>query len=218
MVFAKTEATTRTCLLTVPLEESTSCEPFVGICVCVLLLTRDLALTRYQETKGNAKSNLLSGKESNKSVSDTQQIRSHWIGNLTVNVIYDEVKLKESSIPAQLRGQLFLSEKDESKFEPIVFPHLFWNLKNEAISLEEETESVPFTVSFAPYSFWKFSMLVQFDDSMSMHESFGNNPDDIKEMIRDANPILLAITFVVSLLHSVFDFLAFKNGMCGKDE
>lgn len=28
----------------------------------------------------------------------------------------------------------------------------------------------------------------------------------------EGNPYLLAITMVVSLLHSVFDFLAFKNG------
>lgn len=28
----------------------------------------------------------------------------------------------------------------------------------------------------------------------------------------EGNPYLLGITMVVSLLHSVFDFLAFKNG------
>lgn len=35
--------------------------------------------------------------------------------------------------------------------------------------------------------------------------------DDIKYMLRDTNPILVGITIVVSLLHSLFDFLAFKN-------
>ena len=30
-------------------------------------------------------------------------------------------------------------------------------------------------------------------------------------MLLETNPILLTITFIVSLLHSIFDFLAFKN-------
>jgi hypothetical protein len=42
----------------------------------------------------------------------------------------------------------------------------------------------------------------------------GGNPaesDIIKGMFTDTNPVLLAVTFIVSLLHSVFDMLAFKN-------
>ena len=35
--------------------------------------------------------------------------------------------------------------------------------------------------------------------------------DMIKEMLLDTNPWLLGLTFVVSLLHSFFDMLAFKN-------
>lgn len=36
--------------------------------------------------------------------------------------------------------------------------------------------------------------------------------DEIKRMLRETNPILLGVTFTVSILHSVFEFLAFKNG------
>jgi len=35
--------------------------------------------------------------------------------------------------------------------------------------------------------------------------------DEFKRMLVETNPYLLGITFVVSILHSVFDFLAFKN-------
>jgi hypothetical protein len=31
-------------------------------------------------------------------------------------------------------------------------------------------------------------------------------------MLVETNPWLLVLTFAVSILHSVFDFLAFKNG------
>jgi len=32
-------------------------------------------------------------------------------------------------------------------------------------------------------------------------------------MLRETNPILLGVTFTVSIVHSIFDFLAFSNGM-----
>lgn len=36
--------------------------------------------------------------------------------------------------------------------------------------------------------------------------------DSVKKMLSDTNPYLLGLTFAVSMLHMVFDFLAFKNG------
>lgn len=36
--------------------------------------------------------------------------------------------------------------------------------------------------------------------------------DEVKRMLKETNPILLSVTFTVSILHSVFEFLAFKNG------
>ena len=36
--------------------------------------------------------------------------------------------------------------------------------------------------------------------------------DALKEAILETNPYLLGLTFVVSILHSIFEFLAFKNG------
>ena len=48
-----------------------------------------------------------------------------------------------------------------------------------------------------------------------MQQSWGamgeGESDELKRVLLEGNPIYLAITFVVSLLHSVFDFFAFKN-------
>lgn len=35
--------------------------------------------------------------------------------------------------------------------------------------------------------------------------------DEVKRIFLEGNPYLLAITMAVSMLHTVFDFLAFKN-------
>ena len=36
--------------------------------------------------------------------------------------------------------------------------------------------------------------------------------DEIKRMFSETSPILLGVTMIVSILHSLFEFLAFKNG------
>ena len=36
--------------------------------------------------------------------------------------------------------------------------------------------------------------------------------DSLKEAMLDTNPYLLGMTFIVSVVHSIFEFLAFKNG------
>ena len=36
--------------------------------------------------------------------------------------------------------------------------------------------------------------------------------DALKQTLLDTNPYLLALTICVSIVHSVFEFLAFKNG------
>lgn len=66
---------------------------------------------------------------------------------------------------------------------------------------------------------WKFNMYAMFDESLKQQ---ANNPlggmsasemDELKRMLLETNPVLLATTAAVSLLHSAFEFLAFKNGM-----
>jgi hypothetical protein len=47
-------------------------------------------------------------------------------------------------------------------------------------------------------------------------EGFADEDDDdqdsLKEALLETSPYLLALTILVSILHSVFELLAFKNG------
>lgn len=43
-------------------------------------------------------------------------------------------------------------------------------------------------------------------------DGMDEDQDSLKEAMLDTNPYLLGITFIVSIVHSVFEFLAFKNG------
>ncbi len=47
---------------------------------------------------------------------------------------------------------------------------------------------------------------------MMGEEEDEQDQDSIKEAFLETNIYLLVLTFVVSIVHSVFEFLAFKNG------
>ncbi|RLM65051.1 hypothetical protein C2845_PM16G08420 [Panicum miliaceum] len=53
------------------------------------------------------------------------------------------------------------------------------------------------------------------EQSFQVHRSYGSmlegEADELKRVFLEGNPYLLGLTMVVSLLHSLFDFLAFKN-------
>ena len=45
------------------------------------------------------------------------------------------------------------------------------------------------------------------------HEEEEEDNDSLKEALLETSPYLLGLTIFVSILHSVFELLAFKNGM-----
>lgn len=57
----------------------------------------------------------------------------------------------------------------------------------------------------------KWSNLDIFGDTFS-HEDEEEDQDSLKEALLETSPYLLGITIFVSILHSVFELLAFKNG------
>lgn len=59
----------------------------------------------------------------------------------------------------------------------------------------------------------RYSLFV-FSFPLLLQESWGgsteSDTEEFKRMLQETNPWLLALTVVVSILHSVFDFLAFR--------
>jgi hypothetical protein len=74
------------------------------------------------------------------------------------------------------------------------------------------------TIHFAPLSLAKFQIYALLDEAMKQQQSgpmgstTASEMDEVKRMFLETNPILLGTTIFVSILHSLFEFLAFKNG------
>lgn len=95
---------------------------------------------------------------------------------------------------------------------PTLFPNDFWLLKDHMHPLNETLNEVHLHVRLYHQSWFKFQMLAALGDSFDKQASAtGSEIDMFKTMLLETNPWFLALTIIVSILHSVFEFLAFSS-------
>ncbi|CDW98710.1 hypothetical protein [Sporisorium scitamineum] len=102
---------------------------------------------------------------------------------------------------------------------PIIFPNDFWLLKEHMHPINDTVAELPLHVHLYHQSWFKFQMLAALSDSFDKQatgggaagSATGSEIDMIKTMLLETNPWFLALTIVVSILHSVFEFLAFSS-------
>ncbi len=126
----------------------------------------------------------------------------------------------KKSIPASIRNHLVWyndteTETETSLYYPIVYNSEFWITKSSLIEVNDTLQTSNIEVKFEDISFMKWSFMAQMEETWHKQEKYGDEDDAGTDMLRtmlmETNPILLAVTAIVSLLHTIFDILAFKN-------
>ena len=177
-------------------------------------------LTRYQlKRKVIKKKKLVGAADQEAQESDVienpkeRPIVSYWWKNLTINTV-----AMDTPIPSQQPSQVakFIElDQHKSGYLPIMTTNDFWMLQDDLQPINSTVNELDLFVEYSPISFWKFQLYTQFQESLRVQtEVMGQDPgeqDQVKRMFLETNPWLLATTIAVSLLHSLFDFLAFKN-------
>jgi len=142
------------------------------------------------------------------------EIISYWSSNITFGLVLDHTQFKPGGMPHQVEESLTIHES--GAYFPYLFKNDFWVMTEDLFPINETVTSLDLHLSYEPISLFKWQMFSQLDKSFQTQSEYGlndANPDEFKRMLRDTNPFLLGLTFAVTLLHSVFDFLAFKNGI-----
>ncbi|KAG6868756.1 hypothetical protein C0993_011025 [Termitomyces sp. T159_Od127] len=130
----------------------------------------------------------------------------------------EEVKV---SLPLPILEHLHLTpERDETAtkgfYKPIIFPNEFWHLREYYIEINSTTPSLPIQITFQPMSYFKFQMFASltsgFKEAVKQQGAgAGAEFDELKRMLIETNPWFLALTGFVSILHVVFEMLAFSS-------
>ena len=123
------------------------------------------------------------------------------------------------------------------QYKPILWLNDYWNLNRDYQPINSTTPLLNLTLTFQPLSMFKWQMYsaqtmrnrseeyhMNTEQNMKFEKNrfnmlsglMGEEEDDqdqdsVKEAFLETNIYLLVCTFVISIVHSVFEFLAFKN-------
>ncbi|GAB1601993.1 cleft lip and palate transmembrane protein 1-like protein [Argonauta hians] len=156
--------------------------------------------------------NLLTDQTLNVSVDVDKDPVSHWRSKLTVNVAQDEISLTRMAIPGELYRYIKFSP--EGFYLPILFIDELSNRLSDLQIINSSTRVMSLSINYAPISLGKLRLWSSMMESMKSMKALGlkeKDIDELKGVFTDTSLTLLLLTFAVSSLHLLFDFLAFKN-------
>uniref|UniRef100_A0A1I7X2U2 Cleft lip and palate associated transmembrane protein 1 n=1 Tax=Heterorhabditis bacteriophora TaxID=37862 RepID=A0A1I7X2U2_HETBA len=180
-------------------------------------------LNTFKKKHYKKTANLLTGKSEQsdedlkKAEQMTFEVLNFWHPNITINLVDDQTQWTKGSLPSPL-DEAIKFDSVGGFYMPILFFNNYWNLGSEYIPINETVKEINLTISYQPLSLFKYQLYASQQmrskwSSMLGGDSFeeDDDQDTIKQALLETNPILLAVTVIVSLLHTVFEFLAFKN-------
>ncbi|KAJ8765303.1 hypothetical protein K2173_012000 [Erythroxylum novogranatense] len=139
---------------------------------------------------------------------------SYWKPNVTINLVDDFTRYAIDGVPANIAPYINV-EPNTGNYFPTVFFNEFWLLRDKLIPINATVSELPINLEVSPISMTKWQLFLQIDQSLQIQRSYGSmvdgEADELKRVFLEGNPYLLGITMIVSIFHSVFDFLAFKN-------
>lgn len=181
-------------------------------------------LNKFMKRKYKKTANLLTGEteqseeDQKKAEEGLTEILSHWHPNITVNVVYDYTPWVPGQVPPPL-DEFVEFTPSMTQYKPILWLNDYWNLNRDYQPINSTTPSLNLTLIFQPLSMFKWQMYSaqalrnRFNvlGNLMGEEEEDQDQDSIKEAFLETNIYLLVLTFVISIVHSVFEFLAFKN-------
>ncbi|CAG0880629.1 unnamed protein product [Darwinula stevensoni] len=182
-------------------------------------------LNKFKKRRFRKTQNLLTGEtaaspeEVKKAEESTVEIISHWHPNLTVNIVNDYTAWTMGAVPPPLDEYVEFTSGG-AHYKPIVFFNTYWNLLREYQPINETAKILELHLTYQPISLFKWQMYSAqnmrsrwtsgfLGDSLAEEED--EDQDSLKEALLETSPYLLGLTFAISILHTIFEFLAFKN-------
>merc|ERR1719391_1272224 len=126
----------------------------------------------------------------------------------------DSVKLPRKEIPGEIYPLVRLRSDDKNKYLPIVWVDELSQRLHDQVRVNSTDTEGDVEILFRPISWGKLRIFLTFSSSLHSMKGLGfteKDTDEVKGIFADSNMALLAVTFVVSTVHLLFDFLAFKN-------
>ncbi|KAH8068776.1 apoptotic process [Aureococcus anophagefferens] len=180
---------------------------------------RTAALTKFHKPPKNQTGRSLLSNETvdaapAANASDARPIL-YWKPTLVVRAVSLPESFPRGNIPDQISRLLTFDKSGD--FLPPVHVDEFWLLHKSLVPVNDTLDRVTLTASLDVEGLMKWQIKKSMEQQWASQRAMGlqsdGESDVIREMLSDTEPWLLALTCLVSMLHMVFEGLAFKNNV-----
>ena len=176
--------------------------------------------------------NLLSGFNETEivEVDNTPKFASYYHPNFTMAFIPDSGTQQYTTMHPAVRQHVQLEAtgaRDTSGqngwYYPILFVNTFWQLRDHMTELNSTVKELPIHITLTNMNNWKMAIYASIDEGMKQNQKQaasggpmpaggdGSEFEEFKRVLVDTNIYLLSTTAIVSVLHMIFEMLAFKS-------
>lgn len=156
---------------------------------------------------------------------EVMPIITHWHPNLTLAMVKQDPGsgYPIGKLPPPVLQWVHVAEDDDGEIlmvddshiaanYPIIFANDFWHLREHMQPINDSRSTLPLHINLYTASFFKFQILAAMTDSFEKQPGMASGEIDmIKQTLLETAPWYLVLTIAVSILHSVFEFLAFSS-------
>lgn len=179
-------------------------------------------LNKFKKLRFKKTQNLLTGEttltpeEIMKAETLQTEVVSHWHPNITINLVTDQSTFMQGTVMPPFNDYIEFTPGGEH-YRPVVFFNEYWNLLRDYQAINETSLTLDLNLVYQPLSLFRWQLYLtqtrenKWTSGWFQDEAEDEDQDSVKEALLDTSPYLLGLTIVVSILHSVFELLAFKN-------
>ncbi|CAM9203366.1 unnamed protein product, partial [Discosporangium mesarthrocarpum] len=142
---------------------------------------------------------------------------NYWKPTITINPVDFFSAFQRNHIPPNFEGHITF-HMPTGNYNPVVYVNEFWTQKKHLMPINDTLETLPVKLQWEPLSFFKWQARLitylvqkQWAKQQSMGLAADGEEDSFRELLSETSPIILVLTMVISLLHTLFSALAFKN-------
>jgi hypothetical protein len=157
-------------------------------------------------------------------------IISYWKPEVAIHLVTDSTRYPYDNVPYAVRPNIIFSEEqrkdmksgrsvsrdlDSAHYFPPMHADEIGLTSDKYVDLNTTIEALPLKVSYASMSMQRWLLMNHMESSLrQQQETLGftaKDMDDVRRLVSDTSLYLLGVTVLASLLHLLFEFLAFQS-------
>jgi len=180
----------------------------------VKIVRRKIPKVTRNLLSGELKDNLTDAELADREAGPDYEWIPHWKPALMLSVVEDFTAYPPNQIPPQIRPALKI-DVAARRYLPVLYINEFWLMSERLVPLNETLNETDLSLELNFYvtNLMRWMLTEQMSESLKQQAGMHGEEtvDEMRRMFAETSPWLLALTAFVSVLHTVFDILAFKN-------